>query len=87
MGFDDLARRMRARDGGSLSTSTDPNLMMVEATERAQSSQRSGLILRPLFLVGGILLLGFAVLSLSAASRGSDSKRVPFSSPVTGSAR
>lgn len=61
MAFDDLARHMRARDGGSMSTSTDPNLMMVEASERASASQRtSDLILGPLLLAGGLVMLVLA---------------------------
>ena len=62
MGFDDLARHMKARDGGKLSAFTDPNLMMVEAGERAQSSERtSGLVLGPLLVVGGLVMLVLAL--------------------------
>lgn len=72
MGFDDLARHMKARDGGKLSGYTDPNLMMVEASERAQSSDRtSNLVLGPLLFVGGIVMLALMGLtSLNAYRQG-----------------
>jgi hypothetical protein len=58
MGFDDLARHMKARDGGTMSTSTDPNLMMVEASERAQAQQLlRDLVLGPMLLIGGALVM------------------------------
>lgn len=71
MSFEDLAKHMSARDGGKLSTASNPRQMMVEAARAKRSHQRtSDLILGPLMLLCGITLVVLTLAAMVLNSRG-----------------
>src|SRR5262245_27399910 len=82
MAFDDLARHMASRDKRVLSKAASADEMVAEAAQRHRSQARQrDLILGPALLVGGLVGLVLALLTLADAL---DPKPNPMRPPEDG---